>query len=201
MPGTAWSNIPPAMQTLGLADSTPRSESRLKSLFWPSIQSGADVDYLGVQGYLLCTAFAILAFLSSVAIGHPIAGAVAFVFYYLSGVGIRERSRYAAGMAFVFALAELLILPGILKIFFAGLLLSNLRATWIASSWKPDTEESELPPRLTATWGDRFSDRLPSWLWPKVRAVYYVLSVAFMLLFFAGMAMFIHHGPSSISRR
>src|SRR6266436_4591073 len=37
------------MQTLGLSDSTPRSESRLKSLFWPSIQSSSDVDYLGAR--------------------------------------------------------------------------------------------------------------------------------------------------------
>jgi len=43
------------MQTLGLSDSTIRSESRLKSLFWPSIQSGADVDYLAVQGFWVCT--------------------------------------------------------------------------------------------------------------------------------------------------
>jgi hypothetical protein len=39
------------MQTLGLSDSTPRTESRLKSLFWPTIQTGSDVDYLGAQGY------------------------------------------------------------------------------------------------------------------------------------------------------
>lgn len=38
------------MQTLGLTDSAPRTEGRLKSLFWPSIQTGHDVDYLGTQG-------------------------------------------------------------------------------------------------------------------------------------------------------
>jgi hypothetical protein len=43
------------MQTLGLSDSTVRTKSRLKSLFWPSIQSGADVDYLAVQGFWVCT--------------------------------------------------------------------------------------------------------------------------------------------------
>jgi hypothetical protein len=49
------------MQTLGLSDSTPRSEGRLKSLFWPSIQSGADVDYLAVQGFWVCTIVGVLA--------------------------------------------------------------------------------------------------------------------------------------------
>ena len=78
------------MQTLGLADSTPRSESRLKSLFWPAIQSGADVDYLGVQGYWLCTLFAAVTLLSSAMMGQPVAGILVCLFYYLSGVGIRD---------------------------------------------------------------------------------------------------------------
>ena len=50
------------MQTLGLSDSTTRSESRLKSLFWPSIQSGADVDYLAVQGFWVCTIVGLMSF-------------------------------------------------------------------------------------------------------------------------------------------
>ena len=39
------------MQNLGLSDSTPKTESRLKSLFWPSISSDVDVDYLTTQGF------------------------------------------------------------------------------------------------------------------------------------------------------
>jgi hypothetical protein len=50
------------MEILGLAESTPKTESRLKSLFWPSIQSGADVDYLGAQGYWVCTIVAVMSF-------------------------------------------------------------------------------------------------------------------------------------------
>ena len=51
-----------AMQTLGISDSTPRGESRLKSLFWPWIESGVDVDYLAVQGYWVCMLVAALSF-------------------------------------------------------------------------------------------------------------------------------------------
>ena len=182
------------MQTLGLADSTPRSENRLKSLLWPSIQSGADVDYIGAQGYWVCALFACLALISSTVIGHPIAGIFVFLVYYLSGVGIRERSRYAAVIAFVFSLGELLASPSILKVVFAALLLSNLRATWIASSWKSESEESALPPRLSATWADKFADRFPSWIWPKVRIVYYVFSAAFTVLFVTGIADTIRRG-------
>ena len=182
------------MQTLGLAESTPRSESRLKSLFWPSIQSGADVDYLGAQGYWLCTAFAIIGFVFSAATGNVIAGVLSFLLYYLSGVGIRERSRYAAAIAFAFSLGELLTSPSVLKVVFAALLLSNLRAAWIASSWKPESEEAALPPRLGETLADKFADRLPSWLWPKVRIVYYILSACFAALFIIGLAMTISRG-------
>jgi hypothetical protein len=36
------------MQSLGLSGSRPRTEGKLKSLFWPSIASDTDVDYLAV---------------------------------------------------------------------------------------------------------------------------------------------------------
>jgi len=175
------------MQTLGLAESTPRTDGRLKSLFWPSIQTGADVDYLGAQGYWLCTLFAITGFVFLVATGHPIAGVAAFLLYYLSGVGIRERSRFAAAITFVFSLTELLTNPGVLKVLFVALMLSNLRATWIASGWKPESEESALPPRLNETFADRIADRFPQWLWPKVRILYYVFSICFALLLAIGL--------------
>ena len=36
-----------------------------------------------------------------------------------------------------------------------------------------------MPIRLSETWGDKFVDKLPVWLWPKVRIAYYIFSVAF----------------------
>jgi hypothetical protein len=187
------------MQTLGLSDSTPRSESRLKSLFWPSIQNALDVDYLGVQGYWLCAFVGVFTFLFSTATRHPVAGVLTLLFFYLSGVGIREHSRYAAVVALAFAAADVLAsfamaAPSVFKILFAALLLSNLRATWIASGWKPESEEAVLPPRFTATWTDKFADLLPSWLWPKVRIPYYIFSVAMVCMSVVGMAAMIAQG-------
>jgi hypothetical protein len=183
------------MQTLGLSDSTTRSEGRLKSLFWPSIQNGADVDYLGSQGYWVCTLVAIVSFTFSAATGTPVVGAVVFLFYYLSGVGVRERSRYAAAIVLVLYFADMLASgPSVLRVFFGALLLSNLRATWIASGWKPDSEEGMLPPRLNQTWTDKFADQFPSWLWPKVRVPYYIFSACVILLFGIGITVMIHRG-------
>jgi hypothetical protein len=161
---------------------------------WPSVQSGADVDYLGAQGYWVCTIIGVSAFLFAIAAGYTIGGILAFVYYYLGGVGVRERSRYAAVAVFVLYIAEMIFSGvGVLSVLFAALLLSNLRATWIASLWKPDSEEAAMPPRLNQTLGDKFSDILPMWLWPKVRVLYYVYSVLFFILVDVGLAMTLAH--------
>ncbi len=62
------------MQILGLADSTPEPESRLKSLFWPAIRSAADGDYLGAQGYWVCAIVAGISFLFLLLARAPLAG-------------------------------------------------------------------------------------------------------------------------------
>jgi hypothetical protein len=180
------------METLNLSDSTPRSESRLKSLFWPSIQNGADVDYLGTQGYWVCTLLAIVSFIFSLATGEPVVGAVMLLFYYLGGVGVRKRSRYAAAIILCLYVSDTLASGlSVVRVIFGALLIWNLRATWIASTWKADSEEAILPPRLNQTWGDKFSDQFPSWLWPKVRVAYYVFSVCVVVLFTIGITMMI----------
>lgn len=185
------------MQTLGLADSTPRSENRLKALLWPSIQSATDVDYLGTQGYWICVLVALMSGVVIAVNGQPLTGLLTFLFFFLSGVGVREHNRYAALGAFLFYGVDIILGQiGIVKIIFTAILLSNVRATWIASKWKPDSEESIPPPRLNQTLGDKLADILPAWLWPKVRIAYYIYSSAMLLLVFAGLiiARFRHTG-------
>jgi len=187
------------MQTLNLSGSTPPPENRLKSLFWPSIHTGSDVDYLGAQGYWVCAIVGAWSFVASAIAGHPIVGAFALLIYYLGGVGVRERSRYAAITVLVLFIADFIAAivtagvaaivsgAGVFRILITGLLISNLRATWIASQWEPGSDEAALPPRLGDTWSEKFADRLPMWLWPKVRIVYYILSACFLLLAFFGI--------------
>jgi hypothetical protein len=176
------------MQTLGLSDSEPRTEGRLKSLLWPSIANGADVDYLGAQGYWVCTVIAVLSFIVSTVSGGPIIGVLLLLFFYLGGIGVRERSRYAALIVLVLYVVDTLLTGlGVVRIIIGALLLSNLRATWIAAQWKPEAEEAILPPRLGETWSDKFADQLPAWLWPKLRIAYYIYSVGFLLFIGAGL--------------
>ena len=193
------------MQTLGLSDSTPRTESRLRSLFWPSIQSGADVDYLATQGYWVCTVVGLVSFGFLALAHHPITGFLVFLLFHMGGVGVREHNPFAAAITLVYYVADslasfiflLLNSPGIavVRVIITALLLSNLRATWIAAGWKPDSEEAALPPRLGETLFDKLADKWPAFIWPKVKAVYYVYSFGFLALTVAGLIlMFLRRG-------
>ena len=186
-------SIPP-MQTLDLSGSEPRSEGRLKSLFWPSIRTGSDLDYLGTQGFWVCALVAVISLIFLVIVGKPLLGVFIFLYYFLGGVGVRERSQYAAAVIFLMYVADTITTgPSVVKILFAALLLSNLRATWIASHWSPTSEQAALPPRFNETWGDKLADQLPMWLWPKLRIPYYVLSGCFLLLVVIGLLTILRH--------
>ncbi len=121
------------METLNLSEPSRRSDGRLKSLFWPSIQSAADVDYLGAQGLGVCTFVAILSAVFLIAQSLPVTAFATFAFYYVGGIGVREGSAFAAALVFAMSALELLVGGfGIARIIFTALFLSNLRAAWIA---------------------------------------------------------------------
>jgi len=184
------------MQTLGISDSTPRSESRLKSLFWPSIESGADVEYLAVQGYWVCTVVAALSCTFLFVARQPVLGIVIFLFFHLGGVGVREHSRFAATVVFIFYVVDtlasfklLVASPGmiVLRAIITALLLSNLRATWISALWQSGSDEAAVPPRLDDNLSDKLANKWPSWLWPKIRITYYIFSIGVLLVIAVGL--------------
>jgi len=176
------------MQTLGLSDSTVRTESRLKSLFWPSIQSGADVDYLAVQGFWVCTIVGVVAFVFLMLAGRPVTALLAFVLFHFGGIGVREHSPFAAAMMLIyFAIDSLGSGVSVVRIVVTALLVSNLRATWIAGGWKADSEEAALPPRLSDTFFDKLADKWPAFIWPKVKVPYYIFSVGYLVVIVAGL--------------
>jgi len=177
------------MQTLGISDSAPQSDSRLKNLFWPTIHSASDVDTLGTQGYWICAVVALLALGETTIMGQPILGALMAIYFYLGGVGVRQHNLYSAIVVFIMFLANTVASPGILSVFLTVVLLSNLRATFIASFWAPETVETEIPIRFNETWGDKFADQWPKWLWPKIRLVYYVYSAGFLCVVLLGVVV------------
>ncbi len=178
------------MEILGLSESTPKTENRLKALLWPSIQSGSDVDYLGAQGYWVCTIVAVVSLVLLVVTKQPLIAVVTFLYFYLGGVGVRERSFFAASLVFIlYTLDALLSGLGIVRILFIALLFSNMRATWLSSQWKPESEEAALPPRFGETLGEKFADKLPQILWPKLRILYFIFAIGYLVLVAIGLGM------------
>ena len=187
------------MQTLGLSESTPATDNRLKSLFWPAVNTAIDVDYLGTQGYWLCTVVAIIALLFLLMFGQWVFGLLYFAFYYVGAVGVRERNRYVALIIAVMCSAETLALLitlalnvmsmsflmtawTFLHVILTALLVANVRATWIASRWRAESENAVVPPRLSGTWGDKLADQWPMWFWPRIQLLYYIYSTGFVAM-------------------
>lgn len=154
------------MQTLRSSDSTG-TESRFQSLFWPEIENGTDVDDLAVQGYWVCASVGVISFVF-LALNHQlVTGILVFLLFHLGGVGVREHSSFAAAILLFYYVIDymtsFLIASSpaveILKTIITALLVSNLRATWIAARWKPDSEEAALPPRFGETFFDKLADK------------------------------------------
>jgi len=182
------------MQTLDLSGSRSQGEGRLKSLFWPSIRTANDLDYLGTQGFWICAVVAVISLAILVIAGKPLLGVLIFFVYFLGGVGVREHSLYTAAVIFLmFAADSIATGPSVVRILLAAVLLSNFRATWIASHWSPNSDEAAPLPRFSETWSDKLADQLPMWLWPKIQIPYYVFSAAFLALTVAGLIMLIRH--------
>jgi hypothetical protein len=95
--------------------------------------------------------------------------------------GVRRRSKVAALYVFlVYALGTRLAYSN-LRILLCGLLLSNVRAVWLASRWRSSGTVDDSPAPL----GDKLSDLFPVLVWPKTRVVFYV----FAPLEIAGIAL------------
>lgn len=67
----------------------------IKRLLWPRY-SPLDADLLGQQGFWICLFVALLSLVGGVMQGHWITGFIAFSFFFLGGVGVREHSFVAA---------------------------------------------------------------------------------------------------------
>ena len=169
------------MQNLGLSDSTPHTQGRLKSLAWPSIESDYDVEYLTRQGFSICFSIAAFSLLQVITLG-PLA-LFQVVFYYLSGVGIRVKSRFAAVSVFVIYLFELLVSflatsvgpMLVVRLIVVGLLGANVRATYLAYKWA-ETRTEPPPVPAGGSFFDNFGDVWPHKIWPIGRYVYYALT-------------------------
>ena len=124
-------------------------------------------------------------------------GLLVCLLFHLGGAGVREHNPLAAAVTMAYYavdfLASFILLflnsPGIgvVKVSVIALLFSKLRATWIAGNWKSDSKEAALPPRQGETFLDKFSDKWPAFVWPKVKVLYHIFSVGFLALVVASL--------------
>jgi hypothetical protein len=202
-PKLFWSNLA-AMQTLGLSGESQRSDGRLKSIFWPTVQNAWDVDSLGRQGFWICVIIAAFELAESlfagngvvIAGGRPIVmviGVLTAVAFIVGGMGVRESNWPAAAMVFAIFFMGILYtmamgrLPGILSIFAAAILLSNLRAAFLASEWRPAGEGEDKPTRFNETLSDKLADQLPAKAWPVLQIPFFALAALLLLLNILGL--------------
>jgi hypothetical protein len=184
------------MQTLGLSDSTPRTEGRLKALLWPTIRNDGDFDYVTEQGFWVCFIVAVSTFAFSIFTRSFFLGGFEASFYFLAGVGVRQRNKLAAISAFVaYFLGGLVIQRytsngfGIGRIIFLALLLSNIRGIWLSARWKKAVDPLQEPIRLKETMFDKLSDQLPSLIWPKAKWVFAFVAVTEIALMLIPLTM------------
>ncbi|MGD0346227.1 MAG: hypothetical protein ABSA85_05685 [Terracidiphilus sp.] len=196
------------MQTLGLSGESKRSDGRLKSIFWPTVENAWDVNYLGQQGFWLCVIIAVLQVLVGMFSGNPVLLVAYFamaLIFLLGGMGVREASWPAAAMVFALFFCDILYalaaghLPGILDIVAAGILLSNVRATFLASEWKPAREDEDRPMRFNETFRDKLVDQWPAKAWPVLQAPFYALSALLLLLSLAAVGTAFWHRMGALT--
>ncbi|WP_260704915.1 hypothetical protein [Edaphobacter flagellatus] len=186
------------MQTLGLSSKPQPADNLFKRLFWPAIESQYDVDLLGQQGFWVCTVIALMSLVLLSIMGTPIAALLTALTFFLGGCGVRQRSTAASLLVCLLYLANfvggmIVGSPGnpFIQAVVVMLLFANVRATILSRHWMAQSAEpldQEIPERLTETITDKFSNILPSRIWPIGRYVFYPLVAIMLLLTIVGLA-------------
>jgi hypothetical protein len=107
-------------------------------------------------------------------------------------MGVRESNWPAAAMIFTIYVINQVgsgTPPGILSIIIAAVLLSNVRATFIASRWKPLAEGEDRPMRFSETFRDKLVDQFPPKVWPILRIPFFIAaSLILVFLLYVSVA-------------
>jgi hypothetical protein len=179
------------MSMLGLDSEPTKDDNLFQRLFWPSNQPG-EMDTLGQQGFWVCLIVGLISGVVSILTGHPVVGLLVAVFYWLGGIGVREHSVVAAVFVAVGYLLSVLAavftlrVPGMLDIICSGLLLANIRGTYIAAKWKKLGDPEAFPDRLDGSFSDWLVDQMPARVWPAGQFVFYVVRALYVLLLLLG---------------
>jgi hypothetical protein len=81
---------------------------------------------------------------------------------------------------------------GVMSIFFLALLLSNIRATWLAKNFAAERMLQQPYPLAAQAPSSVFTDTLPRLIWPVGRWLYYCLTV----LMLGGLTVLLSRTPA-----
>jgi hypothetical protein len=170
------------MQTLGLSDSTPKSEGRLRALLWPRIHSDISAStaaqnamYAGFAVGALTTVFVLLRM-------TPVSSLLDAALFVMLGIGVRQFSITASILAFLLYATNVVTFtihgvlgPGIVvAVIITSLFVSAIRAALFMRSY---------PGGIEATAWTR--------IWRWTRPVVFTLFGALLLLFIAACLLFL----------
>ena len=161
-------------------------------MFWPANQP-YEADTLGQQGLWVCIVVAVVSAGFALVQGHPLLGLLLLAFYWTGGMGVRVHSVTAAVIVAAGYLGSVIMavllgaLPGVLDVIISGLLLANIRGTYIAASWKRRGEPDMFPERLNTSFTDRLIDQWPARFWPSGQFLFYAVAFVYGALFVLGV--------------
>jgi signal peptidase I len=187
------------MQTLGLSDSTPKTSSRIKELFWPKIDD--DVAAVTAARNAMYASFAVAAGTAIAAVAGAYLDWIDVVMYVMVGIGVRQLSRTAALVGFILYGFSWLLVPAsmltgavVIRLILTALLLNGVRAAIYAhSAHKEDAIEEIANPAFETTGlsaGSVATERLPGRLWPILKGPFFVglYLLVFLNLFVLSLA-------------
>ncbi len=184
------------MEILGLSDSTPKSTSRIRELFWPNIED--DVAALSAARNAMYASFAIAVGTALAIFSAPGNWGIWIdvAFYIMIGIGVRQLSRAAALIGFILYGLSWLLVPAamfspvvVVRLILTALLLNGVRAANYAhGAHKVEGVEEIANPLLASDGVSRASaaiKALPRGLWRFFKAPFFVaLSLIVMLYVF-----------------
>lgn len=126
------------METLGLSDSTPKSEGRLRALFWPAIHSDVAAETAAQNAMYAACGIAALTVVAALLRIVPAASLVDALLFVVLALGLRQFSVAASILATVLYAVEFVssILRGmvgsgiVIALIATGLFIGGIRAAW-----------------------------------------------------------------------
>jgi signal peptidase I len=167
------------METLGLSPSTPKPTSRIKELFWPTIEDEVAAVTAARNAMYACLFVAAESGVSGLMEGN-VWVLVDVLLYAMAAIGVRQLSRVAAiTVLLMYALAWLAVGGiSIVRPIVLAILIGGVRAAAFAHGLKKDAREAVANPAMDTSTMSRAAvilEEFPRRAWPVIQAPFLVV--------------------------